>query len=297
MTDKPILVGVDGSPVSEAALTWAARAADGWGRELVIVLAGDIADPEEVAIGSPDPSADLLRDAHDSVRRAGITCEIRTLLHDEQPEPLFDRLSRDATAIVVGAGTEGRLASLLFGSVSRHLEAHSYCPVVTVPPSWINRPVSDAALVVVGVKPTPGGIEALDFAMSYAAATGSNVLAIRCWDRRSALNPDDPLAERDIQQAVLDGLVLDASARYPYVQVAKQVTAGSVHDVLRLAARGADLLVLGTRYPAGPKGSRLGPTTAGLTRRMPCPVAVVSAPGTVEPAPLPEGRASHALGA
>ena len=281
-SEDPVVVGMDGSPVAYAALMWAARAADALGRPLLVVLAGDVTDPAELALGSPNPSADLLSGAVAGVRRAGIGCEIDTLLKDEQPAPLLDDLSARAAAIVVGAGTEGRLASLIFGSLSYHLQGHGRCPVVTVPPDWIGRAPVNAPLVVVGIKPSPGGIEALEFAMSYAEATRSHVLAVRCWDRRAVQDGTDPLAERDVQRQLLDGLVREASARHPCVRISTQVTPGPIHDVLRLAGLSADLLVVGTRYATGVRGSRLGPVADRVTRRMPCPVAVVSAPGSTE---------------
>jgi len=223
--------------------------------------------------------------------------EIVKVLRDEQPEPLLDDLSEHATLLVVGAGWEGRLASLVFGSVSAHLQAHGRCPVVTVPPEWIGRPASERPLIVVGIEPSAGGLEAMEFAMTYAEATGSKVLAIRCWERADAVDSRDPLAERDLQRLLLDGIVADAVARHPFVQVAKQVTPGPVHDALRLAALSADLIVIGTRYPTGVKGSRLGPIAARLTRRMPCPVAVVSPPGAEPPIEFADPEPSYANGA
>ena len=280
MTGKSIVVGIDGSPVAEAALLWAARAADVWQLPLLIVLAGDLVDGADLASGSPNPSADLLASAERMVRRAGISCEVCTLLADKEPEPLLEQLSETASLIVVGTGAEGRFTSILFGSVSSHVNAHASCPVITVPPKWIEKPVSDDPQVIVGVKQSSGGAAALEFALSYAQASGARLTALRCWDRSLAQDPADPLAERDVQQRVLDAVVDAAAIRYPFVRVHKQLTPGPVHDALRLAALNADLLVIGTRYESGVRGSRLGPIAARLTHRMPCPVASVSAQGS-----------------
>lgn len=289
MTVAPIVVGMDGSPVSQAALLWAAHAAEAIHRPLLIVLAGDVVNPAERAHGASDPSAELLDSAVAAIRRAGVACDITTTVKDEQPAALFDQLSTSAALVVVGAGAEGRFTALITGSLSRHLQAHGSCAVVTVPPAWIGRPISDSPLVVVGIKPSPGGNEALRFAMSYASAAGSRVLAVRCWDRRAAADSGDPLAERDTQQHVLDDMIDAVSGRHPNVSVIKLLSQGPTHDVLRLAALSADLLVLGTRYLAGVKRSRLGPIADRLTRQMPCPVAVLSGPapdGTFAPAGL-----------
>jgi len=293
---SPIVVGIDGSPVGGAALLWAARAAQAWQRPLQVVLAGDIADASDLAAGSPDPSRELLDAAVNAVRHAGIVCDIQIVLHDEQPEPLLTRLSADASLLVVGARPEGRLSSLLFGSVSGHLQAHGRCPVVTVPPEWIGHDVSAKPSVVVGVKPSPGGRAALDLALSYAQANGASLIALRCWDRSAFADDGDPLAERDLQRHVLDTTVDAAAARYPFLRVHRQLTPGPVEDALRFAALSADLLVVGTRYETGSHGSRLGPVAGRLSRRMPCPVAVVSAPPSDVQDAAPTTSSNHSVG-
>ena len=95
MSDKPVVVGIDGSPVAFAAMMWAARVADARHLPLLIVLAGDVPDPTELAIGSPNPSAEILAGAEQAIRRV-FRDRVKRLA------PLFTE-SREATPDCSGA--------------------------------------------------------------------------------------------------------------------------------------------------------------------------------------------------
>jgi nucleotide-binding universal stress UspA family protein len=51
------------------------------------------------------------------------------------PRYVLTNISRGAALLVLGTRGRGRLASSLFGSVSRHLIRHSGCPVVVARPN------------------------------------------------------------------------------------------------------------------------------------------------------------------
>lgn len=136
-----IVVGVDGSEHSLAALRWAAEEARGRGaslRAVAVFNAPIMSTGYEVV--APDPSdlaaasSTMLDAAVDSVRSAGglegvtVATEV---LEGHAGERLIE-LSRDADLVVVGARGHGGFVGLLLGSVTNHLVNHAACPVVVV---------------------------------------------------------------------------------------------------------------------------------------------------------------------
>jgi nucleotide-binding universal stress UspA family protein len=134
-----IVVGVDGSPSSIAALRWAAQEARATGARLLVVHAWTYPPLYEV-----DPI--VAREVAETSARHGLEQTMRAALGDdyddidvqtdiEHGHPARVLVSRGANArlIVIGAGGHGRLAGLLLGSVGLHLVSHAPAPVVVVP--------------------------------------------------------------------------------------------------------------------------------------------------------------------
>ena len=138
---KIIVVGVDGSPGSRKALTWAAAEAAVHGSDLVVVNvwehtlmppAGSVSVSEHYV---PDPSQ---RTADDLVH------VIKEELGDEPPVLVQPRVkqgrpakvlideSADAALLVVGPRGHGGFAGLVLGSVSQHVAAYAKCPVAVI---------------------------------------------------------------------------------------------------------------------------------------------------------------------
>jgi nucleotide-binding universal stress UspA family protein len=64
---------------------------------------------------------------------------------------------------------------------------------------------------------------------------------------------------------------------FPEVEVRRQLVRGPVGDVLRHAARGADLLVVGRHSNTGLPGYALGRTARALLQEAPCPLMLAAA--------------------
>ncbi|MGJ6970136.1 universal stress protein [Streptosporangium sp. G11] len=60
--------------------------------------------------------------------------EVRSILVRGAPGPELVSLSRTAKILVVGSRGLGGLTGLLLGSVSVHVAAHAFCPVLVIPP-------------------------------------------------------------------------------------------------------------------------------------------------------------------
>jgi len=138
---KTIVVGVDGSPGSRKALTWAAAEAAVHGAELVVLNvwehtlmppAGSVSVSERYV---PDSSQSTTDD---------LVQIIKEELGDDPPVPVRAQVrqgraakvlideSADADLLVVGKRGHGGFVGLVLGSVSQHVAAYAKCPVTVV---------------------------------------------------------------------------------------------------------------------------------------------------------------------
>ncbi|GAT73750.1 universal stress protein [Microbacterium hydrocarbonoxydans] len=130
-----IVVGVDGSEPSVAALKYAARMAEALGTSLEVVTAWapPPLDPMMVIDWSPEEAAkDVLdgtvRDAFGDDPPAGLA---RTV-NPGSPARTLIRMSESCGMLVLGSRGHGGFAGLLLGSVSAACAAHAHCPVLIV---------------------------------------------------------------------------------------------------------------------------------------------------------------------
>ncbi|MGQ0483176.1 MAG: universal stress protein [Pseudonocardia sp.] len=130
----PVVVGVDGSPLSERALDFAFRTARDAGTGLVAVHAwSDFAlDPDRDRAAVQEREQALLAE-----RLAGWSADFpevpvrRVVVRDRPAGALLrEAVEADAHLVVVGARGRGGFAGLLLGSTSQALLHHAPCPVV-----------------------------------------------------------------------------------------------------------------------------------------------------------------------
>jgi len=139
-----IVVGVDGSQHSEAAIKWAVRMARGMGSEVVAVFA--IAPPVYFDGGFLAP---VVPPQFDEEWRAGMKNEFeavwckslrdagvryRTIMQDGRPASVIAQVadSVNADVIVIGRRGRGGVAELVLGSVSHELVLHSKRPILVI---------------------------------------------------------------------------------------------------------------------------------------------------------------------
>ena len=135
---EPVVVGVDGSPGSTAALVFAVEAAVLRGVPLVAVHAWRdvLVDPTM----SPLVDWDAVEsDEHEALaeRLAGTRTDhpdlaLRKLVVRDRPARALVDESRSAQLVVVGSRGRGGLQGLLLGSVSQQVLHHAHCPVAVV---------------------------------------------------------------------------------------------------------------------------------------------------------------------
>jgi nucleotide-binding universal stress UspA family protein len=140
---KQIVVGVDGSESSRAALHWAYDDAAHHDAALVAVSTWHLpALPMSPPYGQLPPEgyeSQPERDARDLLERLTEDLEPRTPEVDVRisiskgnPAKVLIDMSQSADLVVVGSRGHGGFAGMLLGSVSQHVVAHKACPVVVI---------------------------------------------------------------------------------------------------------------------------------------------------------------------
>ena len=273
-----VVVGIDGSDVANAALVFAAHEASRRDARLVVVHAGDVPSRESGAVEVRPFAAILGQEAVATVAAIHPHVECRFVLRDADPADVLVELSRGADLLVVGTHRMGRLRGFVLGSVSQRVAAHATCPVVTVS----DAPERDDRPVVLGASASRGGMAALRFACEEARLRGVPVRAIRSITTEDwALNGPgygvvigaDVLY--DAAKAELEAVLREASADYPDVQIAGEVSNLNPFTALLQAAQGAALIVIGARRSQDSALPHLGPVAAWLLHQATCPLAVV----------------------
>jgi nucleotide-binding universal stress UspA family protein len=140
---ETIVVGVDGSKCSEAALGVAAEEASLREARLLIISAWEVPTSATMVLtaapgllGSCEAEAEnIARHAVARVTEAHPTIpSVEGKTPNGHPARMLLKEAQDATFLVVGSRGRGGFAGLLLGSVSQQVVHHSPCPVIVVPP-------------------------------------------------------------------------------------------------------------------------------------------------------------------
>lgn len=132
-----IVVGVDGSPGSIAALKEAARMSEATGSWLEVVACWNVPASLAVpyALGTlefEEGARQLLQDTVTSAFGTALPANMSTTLVSGQPRQKLIEMSDGADMLVVGRRGHGGFTGLLLGSVSQACVAHAHCPVLVV---------------------------------------------------------------------------------------------------------------------------------------------------------------------
>jgi nucleotide-binding universal stress UspA family protein len=129
--------------------------------------------------------------------------------------------------------------------------------------------------VVVGVDSSPSGTAALQWALAEARIRGGALRVVTAWHVPvlGGETPLDPAIFRDGAERAQKDAMSQVSA--DGVPVTTEVTEGLTAEVLLDAAKGSDLLVVGSRGRGGFKGMLLGSVSTHVVHHAPVPVLVV----------------------
>jgi nucleotide-binding universal stress UspA family protein len=282
---RNVVVGVDGSEQSLAAVDLAAREAALRHYPLHVVHAF-VWPLMRVPLGPPEgmPAGGLLHEAERIVDEAidlarttapglAVTGEVAV----GGAAPVLLRCAAAAGLVVVGDRGLGGFTGLLLGSVAVQLAAHAACPVLVARGS----PRSEGP-VLLGVDGSPAADSAVGFAFEAASLHHVPVEALHAWRHPVSTGPGDlvplvyePAEVRDDEERLLSEALAGWSQRYPDVAVRRVLPRESARSALVEASGHARLVVVGARGRGGMTGLLLGSVSQAVLHHAACPVAIV----------------------
>lgn len=289
--DGPVLVALDGSSHSPTTLAWGLREAALRGTDAVLVRAYQ--DPVDLLPWGMTPFLDDVR--LDAEARAYLDATLAAARVEHRGLPLRSKLmhgpavaalrqaSADGSLLVLGAtGNAGRRR---LGSVPEQLTAHARCPVVVVRGAH-PTPTSGRAPVVVGVDGSAASLSAADVAAREAALRGAPLLVVHARPHVAAPYAPGwptlpPLATADSGDAThraARDVVHRLTTQHPGTEVLLELVDDDPAPALCELARGAHLLVVGSRGAGGFRGLLVGSVSAEVVRSASCPVLVLHEP-------------------
>ncbi len=285
-----IIVGVDGSPNSEAALRWAHAEARWRGDHLVALFAWGFVQPGHPGDGhtfdtgydASQADTELAAAVEDALGTEAAGTVERRVPYDVAARALVSA-AEGADLLVVGARGTGGLHSLLLGSVSQQLLHRTMGPLAIIRPPAVPalRPATYPGRIVVGFDDSPSAWRALHWAADEARLRGDEIDVVRAWQ---ALYPAmAPVAGYPVEmdaleasaRAGLDRALADLEAAHLPGPVGARAVPGPAAPAILDAAHGADLVVLGTRGHGAVAGALLGSVTHHVARHAQVPVVVV----------------------
>lgn len=273
---RTILVGVDDSDETRAAVAYAAQLAQETPRAEILLAHAY----EQWPAGTHDPTIDRFHDEADAKARAvvdGLADElatlteapVRTVVSGGRPGRFLTTLAAEASVVVVGQDTAGLMDRLAFGSVAAHLAANAPCPVVVVPAPWHRKQFGHHPVVVAvsGEDLSPASVE---MAMELAEHAQTDVLALHAVPY-FVTDDEAEQHERDLTE-----IVDDARRRRPGTVVTTMIVRGSPDEQVLKQSVNAYATVVGRTQRSGPT-AWLRSVAHSLIKRTHCPLIIVPA--------------------
>ena len=277
---KAIVVGINGSTGSDAALTWALQRAT---RDKLPVIALHAVDDRWMA---PDfqyhelirqSGMELLDKAKASASEQTPDVEVDIQLRHGSGGSVLREVSKEAAMIVVGGHEKHHLDGGPVTDRALQVVSASECPVAVIPA----KPGTGAKGVVVGVDGSEESLQAVAAAAAEADLGGDEltvVLAFKTparWVEKQL--PSSGLAESIVEEdrIVLAESVAGLGDKYPDLVVHQRLeTNTQPAKALVDIAADARLLVIGSRGRGGFSRTVLGSTAHAVLLNVPCPTIV-----------------------
>ncbi len=267
-----IVVGVDGSDGAVLALRWAVQEGRLHGASVTAVMAWSHLDQRHTTRGEDfDPDygeADAVA-ALDAYVVGGIGADVaadveRSAVCDIAVRALLDA-SAAASLLVVGTRGLGGFRGMLLGSVSQHCLRHATCPVAIV------RDHDDQRLrprtrerIVVGIDGSETSRRALRWAVEEGRVRRAAVEVVHAWNmpyiggHPFTAAAFDPTVLHAAAHRVLDSTVDEEDTSGLPQPPERILVNGSAAPAILETAKGADLVVVGSRGLGGFSGLLLG---------------------------------------
>jgi nucleotide-binding universal stress UspA family protein len=278
--NKPIVVGINGSAGSEAALAWALQRASRYKLPVIALYAVDdrwMSPDFQYHELVRESGMELLQQVQASARAQAPGVEVETRLRHGSAGAALREASREASMLVVGAHDRHWLDGGPMTDRALQVVSGSDSPVAVIPPT----PGTASHGVVVGVDGSEESLQAVSFAAAEADREGDEltvVLAFRSparWVENEL--PASGLAETIVEEdrVVLAESVAGLGDRYPDLVINRRLeTDTEPAKALVGTAREARLLVIGSRGRGAFSRLVLGSTAHAVLLNVPCPTVV-----------------------
>jgi nucleotide-binding universal stress UspA family protein len=282
-----LVVGVDGSVASYAAVGWAAREATM--RRLPIKLVHVVAPTLMSSTMAPNHTITQEQE----VKARQILDQGRRIVDERTPEAppnvqpelryagvtaTLVEASNNARMIVVGSRGLDAFGRQMLGSVSSGLLHHAHCPVAIVhDPDTAQREIRDDAPVLVGIDGSSASEAATALAFDEASRRRVPLVALHAWSDVGVfpILGMDWRVYRDEGEEVLGERLAGWQEIYPDVQVHRRLVCDVPARWLVDESERAQLVVLGSRGRGGFDGLRLGSVGSAVAQSARVPVIVV----------------------
>ena len=283
-TKYGILVGVDGSPQSDAAVDFATREAVM--REAPLTLMHVIEPVPDWASGAEQSRIAHVweaeaRDVIEHARKTALACltasaplDLRTEIVNSPVIPMFVVASTDAQMIVLGSRGMTPLGRLLLGSVTNSAVQHAHCPVAVIRDDQAPD-LTDPVLV--GVDGSPGSDAPVALAFDEASRRAVDLIALHAWSDVGVF-PILGMDWRDYENRGAESLaerLAGYQQDYPDVKVRRRVVCDKPARWLIEESHKAQLVIVGSHGRGGFAGMQLGSVSSALAQSAQAPVIVV----------------------
>ncbi|OBI13108.1 universal stress protein [Mycobacterium sp. E2497] len=282
-----VLVCVDGSVASDAAVAWGTREAVMRGMPITLMHAvppvvvgwpvGQLyADMPEWQQDSAQQVIDRAREALGASLGGAEPPEIRTQTVYSAIVPALIEASEDAWMLVAGSQGLGALGRLLLGSVTTGLVHYAHCPVAVIHSDESAAPDSGAP-VLLGIDGSPASEAATALAFDEASRRGVGLVALHVWSDVGVfpiLGMDWHDREKEGQEILAERLA-GWQERYPDVHVERKLFCDKPSEWLLKESEQAQLVVVGSRGRGGFPGMLLGSVSSAVAQSARVPVLVV----------------------
>ncbi|GIT81767.1 hypothetical protein LLS1_34360 [Leifsonia sp. LS1] len=284
MSDNTV-VGWDGSPEADLALTWAVARAEAEQDGILLI---DIEDTETAAPGrvvTPQMVGERHVAADAEAKRVmaehrGLRISTHVLAGDRVAE--LRRFTRPDTLTVVGTGRRTRPHSRYRWSIGARLAAVADGAVAVVP----GLPAEDRSAVVVGVDGSDVSMKAARFAAREARRLRGELRLVHAWaepvvaSRPLGIDPQFLDDVREENRRLLESAARTIRGANPDLVVSASLVHGAPHDALAESLDDACLLVVGTEQTHGIERLLLGSVSHAMILDITVPTIVVS-PGAL----------------
>lgn len=278
-----ILVGVDGSDPSNAAVVWAAREAAMRHVPLKLIHMVNAAVPMYpemplsmgMGMWRDEDGRRILQHAvkvAEDIVGTGRPIPITSEMKCSPPVPTLAQLSLDAEMIVVGSHGRSAVARGLLGSVSSGVLRRANCPVAVIR----DEDVSAGAPVVVGIDGSPASELATAIAFEEASRRGAELKAVHAWSDIEAVELpglDWTIFKEDADRILAERLA-GWQERYPDVTVHRVVVCDRPARQLIKQAQSAQLMVVGSHGRGAVGAMLLGSVSNAVVHSTSTPVIV-----------------------